>query len=57
MDLRYKAPRVSHIVYGLLMSLDFNTEALDGVGDKFNIFLFPNISLTEISEATLVARR
>ena len=56
-ELRYKAPRTSHIVDGLLMSLDFYTEDTDRVGDTVKIFLLPDLSLTEISEATLVARR
>ena len=56
-EMRYKAPRISHIISGLLLSLYLYTEDPERVGDKFNIFLFPEIYLSEISEATIVARR
>ena len=56
-EMRYKAPRIPHIISGLLLSLYLYTEDPERVGDKFNIFLFPEIYLSEISKATIVARR
>ena len=46
-----------HIVVGLLLSLSFYTDDPIGIGERVNIFLFPDLSLSEIPEATLVARR
>ena len=56
-ELRYKLPRISHIVARLLLSLYLYTEDTEMVGETGNIFLFPAISLSARSEATLVARR
>ena len=55
-ELRYKAPRISHAVEVLIINLKFHTEYPDGFGDTVKMFLFPNLSLSEISEASLVAR-
>ena len=41
----------------LLLSLDFYTEYMDGVGDTLIFFMLPNISLDTSYEATLVVRR
>ena len=54
-ELRYKAPKISHIVAGLLRRLDLYTEDPDGVGGTVNIFVFPNLSLSTSSKSTLVA--
>ena len=56
-ELRYKAPKISHIVAGLLRRLDLYTEDPDGVGGTVNIFMFTNLSLSASSEATMVSRR
>ena len=42
---------------GLQLILNFYTEDPEGVGDAVNIFLFTDLSLSAISEATLVSRR
>ena len=54
--MRYKAPRITDVVVGLLLILDFYTMELDGVRDTVNIFIFPYLSFSASSEATLVAR-
>ena len=40
-----------------MLSLEFHIEDPDGVKDTFNIFLFPNLSLSDRSEVALVTRR
>ena len=48
---------ISHIVAGILLSLALYIEDPDRVRDTVNIFLFTDLSLSAISEATLVSRR
>ena len=55
-DLRYKAPRVTHTVEVLLLGLHFHTEDPDCVKDTVNIFMFPDLSLSAGSEASMVTR-
>ena len=56
-DLRYKAPRVTHTVEVLLLGLHFHTEDTDYDNDAVNIFMFPDLSLSTGSEASMVTRR
>ena len=55
--LRCKAPRVTHTVEVLLLGLHFHTEDPDCVNDTVNIFMFPELSLSAGSEASMVTRR
>ena len=48
---------ISHIVAGILLSLALYIEDPDRVGDTVNIFLFTDLYLSSISEATLVESR
>ena len=41
----------------LLLGLHFHTEDPDNVNDKVNIFMFPDLSLSAGSEASMVTRR
>ena len=52
-----KFPRVTHAVAVLLLGLNFFTEDPDCVNNTVNIFQFPNLSLSEGSEASMVTRR
>ena len=55
--LRCKAPCVTHTVSVLLLGLHFFTEDPDCVNDTFNIFQFPDLSLSAGSEASVVTQR
>ena len=55
--LRCKAPRVTHAVAFLLLGLHFHTKDPDCVNDTVNIFMFPDLSLSAGSEASMVTRR
>ena len=55
--LKCKAPRVTHAVAVLLLGIHFHAEYLDCVNDTFNIFMFPELSLSAGSEASMVTRR
>ena len=55
--LRCKAPQVTHVVAVLLLGLHFHTEDPDCVNDTVNIFMFPDLSLSTGSEASMVTRR
>ena len=54
--LRCKAPRVTHAVAVLLLGIHFHTEDPDCVNDTVNIFMFPDLSLSAGSEASMVTR-
>ena len=41
LDIRYKYPRSSHTVAGMLLILSLHTEEPDEVGKIVHIFLFP----------------
>ena len=56
-ELRYKASKNLHVVAGLILNLKFHEEDPDGVGDKVDFFLFPDLSLSAIYEAELVVRK
>ena len=56
-SLRCKAPRVTHAVAVLLLGLHFHTEDPDCVNNKVNIFMFPDLSLSAGSEASMVTQR
>ena len=53
----YKYHHIYHVVLGVIINLSFFTEDLYGARDTVNIFLFPNISLSEVLEAELEAQR
>ena len=55
--MRYKAQQILHAVAGLILNLAFHMEDQYGVVYMVNIFLFPDLSLSEISQAALVAKR
>ena len=55
-ELQHKEPRISHIVSVLLLILDLYTDDPNGIGETLNIFLLPDLPLSESSEDTLVAR-
>ena len=55
--LRCKAPLVTHAVAFLLLGIHFHTEDPDCVNDTVNIFMFPELSLSAGSEASMVTRR
>ena len=55
--LRYKPPRVTHDVAVLLLGLNFHTKDPDCVNDTVNISHFPNLSLSEVSEDSMVTIR
>ena len=55
--LRCKTPRVTPAVAVLLLGIHFHTEDPDCVNDTVNIFMFPDLSLSEGSEASMVTRR
>ena len=54
--LRCKAPRVTHTVEVLILGLHFHTEDPDCVNATVNIFMFPDLSLSAGSEASMVTR-
>ena len=47
-EICYKAPWISHVVSGLVLNLAFHKEDPDGVRFTVKIFLFPDLSLSEI---------
>ena len=49
--------RVTHAVAVLLLGLHFFTEDHDCINDTFNIFQFPDLSLSAGSKASMVTRR
>ena len=49
-------PRVTHAVAVLLLGLHFHTEDPDCANNTVNIFIFPDLSLSTISEASMVTR-
>ena len=49
--------RIPHAVMVMVMALAFHTKDPYGVGNAFNIFLFPDLSPLEGSEATLLTRK
>ena len=53
----FRAPLITHPVTVMLLALDLYTEEPDGVGDSMNIFLFPELSPSIGSEATLLNRQ
>ena len=55
--LQFLAPRISHSVAVLVLGLDFYSEEPDGVGEGINVFIFPDLSPSVGSEATLLAKR
>ena len=55
--LRCKAPRVTHAVAVLLLGIHFHTEDPDCVNETVNIFMFPDLSLSSGSEASMVTQR
>ena len=55
--LRCNAPRVTHAVEVLLLGLHFHKEYPDCVNNTVNIFMFPDLSLSAGSEASMVTRR
>ena len=56
-ELRYKAPNISNAVAWILLSILFHTKYPDRVGVTFHIFLFPDLSISAVSEDALLARR
>ena len=48
---------MTHTVAVLLLGLHFHTEDPDCVNDTINIFIFPDLSLSAGSEASMVTRR
>ena len=42
--LRFRPPRIPHVVAVIVMALDFHTEDPVRVGDALNIFLSPDLS-------------
>ena len=55
--LRFRPPRVPHIVAVMVMAFAFHTEDPDGVGDALSIFLFLDHSPSAGSEAVLLTRK
>ena len=55
-DIRYKYPRSSHTVAGMLLILSLHTEEPDEVGKIVHIFLFPYFYLSAQLEYALVVR-
>ena len=55
--LRRKAPKITHKVAVLLLSLAFHTGYPDRVSNAVNIFMFLDLSLEAGTKAVLVARR
>ena len=55
--LLFRPPRIPCFVAFMVMALASHTEDPDGVGDALNIFLFPDISLSDGLEAALLTRK
>ena len=55
--LLFCPPRIPCFVAFMVMALASHTEDPDGVGDALNIFLFPDISLSDGLEAALLTRK
>ena len=56
-EIRYKGPRISHAVSGIVPSLGYFIKNPDRVREKFNIFLLTPLSLSTLSEVDPLARR
>ena len=52
--LRIWSPRISHAAAILVLGLTFYYKELDGMGDAINVFLFPDMSPSAVSEAALL---
>ena len=56
-DIHYKAPYIGNTVDGILLGIEFHMENLDEIRDRFNIFLFPDLSLSVGPQVALAERR
>ena len=55
-SLRFCPPHIPHAVVAMVIALTFHNKDPDGMGDSLNIFLFPDLSPLEVSEAALLTR-